>query len=211
MVMRTKSVLATLASALVLAALVNVASANRLSLSSQTFRAVWAPIQLEGEGSELDARCNLTMEGTFHSRTFSKVARSLLGVITSAAFGPCEGGGAVVMRETLPWHLMYEGFTGTLPNITGVTFGLVGLGFLLFDIIFRVIQCQYRYIPTSPGGLIANVSVGTITGLRIDEARAHRLIKDDLSTFSCPQMLSYAGTAAFTVAGSATRLTIRLI
>lgn len=62
--------------------------------------------------------CEVTLRGTLHSRTFQKVAGSLIGYWTAANIPRCPRGGGTVLRETLPWHIRYRGFAGVLPNIT---------------------------------------------------------------------------------------------
>jgi len=69
----------------------------------------------------------MTLAGTFHSNTISKTMNSLIGYITSASLGTCSGGRATILRETLPWHIVYSGFTGTLPNIRSVNMDIIGL------------------------------------------------------------------------------------
>ncbi|HEX4805441.1 MAG TPA: hypothetical protein VFU94_06035 [Conexibacter sp.] len=85
--------------------------------------------------------CSVTMEGSFHERTFAKTAEALIGAITRAiAAHPCEGGGEewaihngteTVLRgipaTSLPWPIRYVSFTGTLPLITTVTVNLTGI------------------------------------------------------------------------------------
>jgi hypothetical protein len=132
---RTRTLLGGLAAALALASAVGVASAARLSLSNQTFRQVWSPMTIStaAEGGGEVIRCNVTMEGSFHYRTFNKVSRSTIGAITRSIFAhPCTGGEfwaangteeaglGTPVENTLPWVINYEGFEGTLPNITGV-------------------------------------------------------------------------------------------
>ena len=109
---------------------IGTASANRLSTSGQTFRAVWTPLTFaSAEEGGIQIRCNVTLEGTFHTTTITKETR-LIGYVTSTSFAhPCEGFGEFFMYNgterilgttlgtSLPWHLTYEGFTGTLPNM----------------------------------------------------------------------------------------------
>jgi len=127
--------------ALVLAAVVSTASANRLSTSSQQIRATWSQVSFEfGVGT---IRCKVTLEGSFHARTFTKVRETLLGYITRAVIQtPCEFGELHFLAETLPWHLHYESFTGTLPRMTSVRFKIAEMS-LWFTREFGI-RCLYR-------------------------------------------------------------------
>jgi hypothetical protein len=114
--------LPTLAAALAMAICVSATSSARVfSLSNANFRAVWTA--LEFLGAPFGAmRCRVTMEGSFHSRTISKVEKALIGHITraSVAGANCTGGRATIHQESLPWHVTYSGFTGRLPSITSI-------------------------------------------------------------------------------------------
>jgi len=117
--------LAALLAAGVLGALVGAASAGRLSLSGQTFRATFASVEYFGGASP--ARCALTLEGSFHSRTIVKTAGSLVGYVTRAVHGVCQQpGSATVLTATLPWHVRYRAFSGALPNISSTSLDLIG-------------------------------------------------------------------------------------
>src|SRR5215218_2592066 len=128
--MRTsvKLILTALAASLLLAAAVSTASAARLSTSNQNLRLTFT--SLEFEGSEITIRCQVTLEGSFHTRTIAKVAEALTGAVTKAivksetctggrgaAFNGVETYNGTTTPNTLPWHVQYKGFTGTLPNI----------------------------------------------------------------------------------------------
>jgi len=128
---RSKLILSAFTSALILAGAVGTASANNLSINEQSFRTIWTPLVLSngpGGGGEIQIECNVTLEGSFHSHTIAKVIGTLLGFITRAIVdhNSCNGGDAWALteeetgNETLPWHVTYEGFGGTLPNITSV-------------------------------------------------------------------------------------------
>jgi hypothetical protein len=134
---RTRLLLITLTATTALAtALAGTSNASRLSSSNQNFRATWSPVsfQTEGEGGII-VECNVTVEGSFHYRTIIKQARSLIGYVTKATIAhPCGGSGEAwadngienaglgTIPNSLPWHLTYEAFEGTLPNITGIRF-----------------------------------------------------------------------------------------
>ena len=126
----TKTLMACVIVAAALLASVTTTFANRISVTSRTFRSVWTPFTIrdrEALGTERTVRCNLTLEGSFHSGTIAKVAGSLVGYINRASLGsPCTGGTASVLRESLPWHLEYSSFVGTLPSISELRYGLSG-------------------------------------------------------------------------------------
>jgi hypothetical protein len=125
----------------VLAAMVNAASARELAFSNQSIRAVWAPVFIIVPMSPAaEFRCLLTLEGSFHARTIGKAPGNLIGYITRAIAGPCAGEGQMWVHNgterplggeapatSLPWHMKYQGFTGTLPSISEVRILLRGI------------------------------------------------------------------------------------
>src|SRR5215217_2901314 len=130
--MRTsvKLILSALAASLLLGAMVSSASARSLSLSNQNIRATWQSLEFR---STVTVRCQVTLEGSFHTRTIVKSPRALIGAVTKAQVNRagCTGGtgstfngteryNGVTPTNSLPWHITYEGFTGTLPTIGSV-------------------------------------------------------------------------------------------
>lgn len=172
-----------LGAALMLAVGVGSAQARRFELSEQHIRAVWTRLAFNwGEAIE----CPVTLEGSFHSKVFSKVSGALIGYITSAntvkGMANCVGGwGMLFLTEeegftgalnTLPWHIRYDSFEGTLPAIAGLHVDVVN-----FSIRFRrveggtTIRCLYKSLETSPVKFIFRVAAGgTVTGLQADES-----------------------------------------
>jgi hypothetical protein len=114
---RSKLVLATLGTTLLMALAVGTASARNLSVSNQTFRYTFNNIEQAIEGISTTT-CRITLEGSLHGRTMAKVAGTLLGYITRVITGQCNPNQVTILTETLPWHLRYVGFSGRLPNIT---------------------------------------------------------------------------------------------
>jgi len=110
-----------------LGALVATASARNLSATETTARVTFARVEFRGGFGT--TRCNVTVTGVLHSRTFPKVLESLLGLITEASIGGCEAGSATILTATLPWHARYGGFAGTLPNFEAITVHVIGLAF----------------------------------------------------------------------------------
>jgi hypothetical protein len=123
--------LAVVGATVLLAGLVGSASAGRLSTSSQRLRATWARLNFSGGFGTLE--CEVVVEGSFHERTISKTTGTLSGFITAANITRCASGAGTVLRETLPWHVRYASFTGTLPNISTIAARIIGAGFSLRD------------------------------------------------------------------------------
>jgi hypothetical protein len=123
-----------LAATTVLAAFVTSATAGMLSLrGGQQFRAVWGQLEYSDTASANTVRCPVTLEGSFHSLAMRKIQRALIGYVTKAAVGTaaCAGGSAATLQESLPWHVRYDSFSGTLPSLTALNLQIVGLTFLI--------------------------------------------------------------------------------
>jgi len=102
------------------------ASANRLSVSEEDAEIIWPEaedINFTAGGNTVE--CSVTLLGSFHRRTITKVVASLIATVSHAVIGDCDNG-TVVIDARPPWHVRYVNFTGTLPNITGVTIQLTG-------------------------------------------------------------------------------------
>ena len=110
-----------LLAAMLLASALSTASARNLEVSNQNFRVTWS--RLEFQSSLATVRCQVTLEGSMHSRTIPKIQGLLIGAITRITIKEesCTGGTARPERPP-PWHLTYEGFTGRLPTIESVRF-----------------------------------------------------------------------------------------
>lgn len=142
------------------------ASAIQLSLSEPTFRAVWSPARFIFSGATVS--CNATLEGSFHTTSVAKVQGSLMGHVTRIAVNSCTAGTMSVLTETLPWHVQYGSFTGTLPNISAMTMRLIGMS---ASWTFLGVTCLGRTEAGTPAAMIAERNgSGTITSLRWDES-----------------------------------------
>ncbi len=216
-----KLALLTATAAVVLAAAVGTASARNLSVSNQNIRVVWTPLTFSAGGGAVRLECNVTLEGSFTARTIAKTLGSTIGLISRANIArPCRNGTAWAYNGTevnevlggtlansLPWSITYQGFTGTLPNITGVRLLLLGARFLLRATFLVTLLCNYTTTTAHPAEGIANVEAGGgITGLRADETRS---IPSE-SGGACPEG-QFSGTGVVTLLGATTRITIRLI
>jgi hypothetical protein len=186
--------------ALVLGA--GIASATRIELSNQTFRIVWQPMTIT-EGA-LFTECPLTLEGTFHERTFTKVSGSLLGFVTRAIMNEaaCRGSAtARVLAETLPWHVRYDSFEGTLPNITGLRYQIIGMA-------IQAVVCLYQSNAERPVKIIEHIAGGEIVNVMWEPLSRIPKIAGGVM---CPNELAFQGNGIPTVLGAATRIRARLI
>jgi len=196
--------------------LVGLATAGRLSSSSTRIKVVWT--RLEYTGGFGTVECEVTLEGSMHARTSTKVLGALTGYVTAAVVSRCARGGATMLRETLPWHVTYAAFSGVLPNITSIRHNLIGAAWRIREPTFGL-TCLSRTSETSPAtgtwnresvtGAIVSVSVageivcnetssrftGRIGGTAMEEARRERR----------PEDIVEAGT------GLRTRITVTLI
>jgi hypothetical protein len=111
--------------AVVLAQVVGVASARRFSISEQRFDARWPSMKFTGAGNAIE--CPVSVEGSFHSRSISKVEGALIGQVTRSSVNnaACTGGQVTILTATLPWHLQYAGFSGRLPSIEVIAVHLI--------------------------------------------------------------------------------------
>lgn len=199
---RSKLLFAALTSALVLAAVVGSASANRLSQTEQGFRVTYSPLTFTPSFGTA-ARCRVTLEGTFHARTIVKTAGALIGFVTRASVGPCESGTARVNAESLPWHITYGGFEGTLPNITSISQNLIRPSFTIQGEIFGL-RVNCRYTTPSQRGINTRESRGAVT------SQSPGSESTSSETEGCPSGRQ-GGTGTVTGLGNTTPIVVTLI
>jgi hypothetical protein len=154
----SKLLFAGMLSALLLSMAVGSASANRLSVNSTLIRIRWTVLNFSAGTNVI--RCAVTLEGSFHSGTIRKVERALIGHISRASVSACSGGSATVLQETLPWHLRYGGFTGTLPIIRTLLIQLVNASFAVQP--SGSLRCLARTTEAAPARGIANLEAGGV-------------------------------------------------
>jgi hypothetical protein len=148
-----KLTLAAVCAALLLAALVGPASAGRLSLSALRVRTTWSRINWRGALGTVE--CEVILNSGFHERTFVKTPLRLIGFVTAGNINRCAKGSATLLRETLPWHLRYDSFSGALPRIASITARVIGMSFRFSEPVFRI-ECLSATTPEAPGLFIFN-------------------------------------------------------
>jgi len=131
--------LTALIAAMLLASALSIASARNLEFSNLHFRVEWS--RMEFRSALVTIRCQLTLEGSFRSRTIPKIERLWIANITRINIHePSCTNGRVTPGGTPPWRLTYENFAGRLPRITQ-------LGLLLQRFQFLIealgINCTY--------------------------------------------------------------------
>jgi hypothetical protein len=207
MLKQSKVWLALLGATVALGALVGTASARNLSISNQNIRATWATMEFSNPGAGVLVRCPVTLEGSLHSRTIAKVAGSLIGFITRAlvAEASCTGGRARVRGETLPWHVTYQGFTGTLPNIVRLNTSVVRPAFDVTATFFGFpITCTFR--TSNVNGIFNREAGGALTNVQVE---GRELVGE--GGFGCERGNLSGTSTSLTLQGANTRLTVTLI
>jgi hypothetical protein len=205
--------LAALAAALLLSAAVSTASAGRLSVSNQNLRVTWSRLEFQAPSRSVTVRCQVTLEGSFHSRTITKTPGTLIGALTriNVKTETCTGGRAQPSRPA-PWHVTYEGFTGTLPNITSVRLLLARFQ---FDIIAIGVTCRMGTATDNVTGSAALNATGEVTSLApVGGRNTANLLEGPGGGefFGCPSSGVLVGTeGVVTVLNSTTRIRVTLI
>jgi len=204
--MSAKVTLTALAAALLLASAVSTASAARLSTSSQNIRATFTSLEFAAPGV-VTIRCQVTLEGSFHTRTIAKVARSLIGAITRVVVKEeaCTNGRARALPP-FPYHLTFEGFAGALPNITSVN---LLLSRFLFNIeVEGLCNGDYGNATDNVAGRANREAGGNITEL-IPSGTAHLLRRN--SGIFCPAEGNFSGRGSVMQLGTTTPIRVTLI
>ena len=199
-----------LLAALLLASALSAASARNLELSEQRIRVTWS--RIEFGNSLFTLSCQLTLEGSFHSRTIAKVAGLLIGSITRTNLKSetCSGlGGGTATPKGFPWHLTYESFTGTLPSITSIR---LLLSRFLMEFVVLGIRCTYGTTTDNVTFSAALNAAREVTNLTPLEGRnvGHKLEGGEF----CPpelRLMSTAGDGLVRVLNTTTRVRVTLI
>jgi len=205
-----KLILAAATATAVLGATVTTASARRIEVSNQRFHQVWRELSFEGEIATVT--CPVTLEGSFHSKTTSKVAGQLVGYISRVTVGnsSCTSGHATALTETLPWHITYQGFTGVLPRITEIHLLLVGAAFR-FELLGGSCLSQTSTTEPAEGWIIIEPNTGQVRELRPNPNRLIRTsagcLAGSTGRFQNPSEVFAGGVES----GNTTRITVKLV
>ena len=206
---RTSSWLTAILAAALLAAAVGTASARNLSISNQNIRAAFRELLFTDSGGSNRLYCPVTIEGTFHYRTIVKSIGALLGYITRVIVDEpnCAGAGLLAgartraLTETLPWHITYRGFVGSLPNIERIILQVSRPRFTIYNIpIIR--ECKYE-------GTMQFFLLPATSELRADETFG--VPRTAESNGACPANGFFSCVTRITLLGTTTPVSITLI
>ena len=204
---RTKAVLVAVGASLCMLAVVSTASANRLSVTEHEFRAVFNNLQAQTDSGYF-ITCNVTIEGSLVGRTIAKTVGSLAGRITRATVGTCSQNSLIILPESLPWHLTYVGFTGTLPAINLVNANVIGAE--IRGSVFGL-GCLGTSTAESP----LRFEFRREAGGRVVEVRANNTFRIPVGGFGCIGETDEANLAGggevFVLGSTTTRITLSLV
>jgi hypothetical protein len=185
-----------------MAVAVGSADARNLEVSNQLFRVTWNAMTFREASNAI--QCKVTLEGSFHQRTFAKVLESLIGYITRASTTACTGGSATPLPETLPWHVRYANFEGTLPNLTNFGTRIISMSFRLG---YTFTSCLFRTEAGAPAELRWFREAG---GSIITASWTTSFTIVQTGTF-CGNLINLVNPGEVFVLNSTTRIRLRLI
>jgi hypothetical protein len=202
--------LAAIAASCLLASAITSASARRISMTEQGFLVRWGFFIFSSEGARVS--CPVTLEGSFHSRTLSKVSGQLVGYVSRARFPgtapPCRNGIMLALTTTLPWHIQYNSFAGTLPGITRIRIGIVGVR---LELEASGISCLMTTTQANP--MMLDINVNAANG----EARTWSNLPEHTIPLAGP-LCGFVGNGSFeetaevfTLVIPQVRITVRLV
>jgi hypothetical protein len=203
--------LTALAATLLLSTAISTASARNLSVSNANWRAIWSRFEIQTSVGTV--RCRVTLEGFFHSRTIAKTAGLLIGAVTRAEAHRDSCTGGRIAFETAPSHLTYEGYTGTLPNITSIRLLLARINIAIAVSAFGIpTTCHY-------GNEVDNITLSAALDASREITELTQVAGRNTATlteggFGCSgsgTLVSWAGDGLVRLLGSTTRIRVTLI
>jgi len=207
----SRLILTLLSAAVLTAALTNTSTARSLSTSSQPMRATLRALGFREPAGGITT-CEVTLEGSLHSRTIAKGTYNLIGHITRAELREesCTAGTATIRRESLPWNVRYQGFEGTLPRIERILVLVAGAS---FRIRANFGTCEFTTRETLTEHARGTFNRETTTGALTSVGSGGAITSNDnCGPFGERIRGTLAGTSnSLTVLGASTLITITLI
>lgn len=162
--MKARLLLTTVSAVAMIGMLTSTALGRSFRSSISTQRAIYTSVEFSGLFGS--ARCPLTLNGEIHS-TLPKTAEALIGYFESLTLGACTTGSLTMLTVSMPWHIRYSGFQGTLPRITRILTRIVGFEFKIRETGAN--ECLVRTTATEPllGNYSRRIEDGILTELAL--------------------------------------------
>jgi hypothetical protein len=206
--LHTKLIITALAATALFASLAASATARNISITNRNIRVAFEPLVFNSNIARIS--CRVTMEGSFHCATISKVNRALIGYISRATSQEetCVSSSFAIrgraMTETLPWHLTYLGFRGRLPEAILILL-LENATFLLNNVPL-IGNCRYvaraDAFVTGPGGGGINEGNANVAPNELTEYSSENT--------NCPRGRFFSVRTPVTLLGTTTAIRARL-
>jgi hypothetical protein len=130
--------------------------------------------------------CEVVFTVSLH-RSIAKSAGALAGAVNEWSARNCRYGTVILLSASLPWHITYVSFTGTLPSISSLRLQINNMS-LLVNAFGGFARCLYS-------GNIQLTSRGSpITEFRIDETIGFPLAVRLSGSAICPETVNVNGT-----------------
>lgn len=208
MQLRTRTLLRlAAATALTFSLMTTTASASRLRINERTVFISWVGLEFsEPSGSPPVINCPVTLAVSLTEAVITKTPRGRIGSVVRASVdeASCSREGSVkILERSLPWTVMYEGFSGTLPLILSI---LLVVPSVSMQATIGAVVCLYRATETRPFRGTLELANGRALVFRASEASFIPLFE---GFFLCPSQARVRGPA--NVNASFGEITLRLI
>jgi hypothetical protein len=140
-------------------------------------------------------RCDVTLTGTITSTTWSKIAQTATGAITSINAANCEGG-VFSWDPPVDGAWRYVSISGSLPNLVTRIRNAIDRLRARFRVFGGLVECFYEGAPVM-GLALATTRTESVytTGLLTSEGTEIPLHEGG---FGCPSTIRMIGTFSFT-------------
>jgi len=216
---RVRLVLALSGAALVLGFGVQAATANRLGMTTERLRIVWASLRFQGS-TGIEVVCPVTIEAWLIESIWVKQTATRIGWIETIRTGTCTGGTITFLYRSSSSNLRWWSWEGTLPEgIRRVLIYNADIGIHLRDTLFGMpVECLYLATEEGSVSLYFNRETrGRITEVTpppLGETENRIFYNSGSGEAACGSRISAGGTGTegrITVSGSATGVTLVLV
>lgn len=203
---RYRKLLAVAVSAVAVLSVTTAASASRSIESSQrTTSALWEALTITSPELEVPVVCRVGINLSLANTRYAKVVGSQVGLANGVVIERerCSGGTMLLLEDgRQTWPLIYQGFNGTLPAITGIRFNIQRVALLIVG-GGGLARCLYE----GTVSVIMNVgSRGEVTSITANESTRIRLRTTLPGSLFCPANVTLRGTGGIVLSSTTLRL-----